>query len=298
MYSCHLLNQFAFLSTMVRFARFETHAGGTVYGLQQPDGSFHVAEGCPYSPGGLKDTGLKAVPKYFLPPVQPRDIVCIGLNYRAHADELKLPYPTNPVVFVKPTTCAAAHGDEIVKPRITEKMDYEVELAVVIGRECKDVTPEDALDYVLGYTCANDLSTRDWQKVPALAGSQWCRSKMFDRFCPLGPVIVTKDEIPNPGALRVQTFVNGQQMQDSNTSDLIFSVQQIISFLSIGTRLQPGTVILTGTPFGVAEGRSPPPFLKPGDHVAVEVQGIGRLENKIIEDKSSSKCFFVPEAKL
>ncbi|CAE8594291.1 unnamed protein product [Polarella glacialis] len=207
-----------------------------------------------------------------------------------------MPYPKNPVVFMKATSCAAGHGDEIVKPRITEKMDYEVELAVVIGRECKDVTPEAAMDYVLGYTCANDLSTRDWQKVPELAGSQWCRSKMFDRFAPMGPVLVTKEHIPDPGALRVQTFVNGQQMQDSSTKDLIFSVPQIISFLSIGTRLLPGTVILTGTPFGVAEGRSPPPFLKPGDHVAVEVEGIGRLENKIVADASSTECFLVPSA--
>ncbi|CAE7791120.1 unnamed protein product [Symbiodinium necroappetens] len=218
---------------------------------------------------------------------------------------------------MKPTTCAAGHGDAIVKPRLTEKMDYEVELAVVIGKECKDVPPEHALDYVLGYTCANDLSTRDWQKLPEIAGSQWCRSKSFDGFAPLGPVLVTKDEIPDPGALRVQTFVNGVQMQDSSTRDLIFSVPQIISFLSIGTRLLPGTVILTGTPFGpglrtlllqlavavdegearrgVAEGRSPQP---PGDRVAVEVEGVGRLENTIKEDASTAGCFFVAAPKL
>ncbi|CAE7170324.1 unnamed protein product, partial [Symbiodinium microadriaticum] len=173
-----------------------------------------------------------------------------------------------------------------------------VELAVVIGKECKDVPPEHALDYVLGYTCANDLSTRDWQKLPEIAGSQWCRSKSFDGFAPLGPVLVTKDEIPDPGALRVQTFVNGVQMQDSSTRDLIFSVPQIISFLSIGTRLLPGTVILTGTPFGVAEGRSPQPWLKPGDRVAVEVEGVGRLENTIKEDASTAGCFFVAAPKL
>lgn len=278
---------------MVRFARVEPQGGGeAVYCLLQADGSFHIAEGCPYR--GLKDTGKKVSVGRYLAPVEPKDIVCIGLNYRAHADELKLPYPKNPVVFMKPSTCAAAHGDEIVKPRISEKMDYEVELAVVIGRECKDVSPEEALDYVLGYTCANDLSTRDWQKVPELCGSQWCRSKAFDRFAPLGPVIATKEEIADPGALRVQTFVNGQQMQDSNTKDLIFSVPQIVSFLSAGTRLQPGTVILTGTPFGVAEGRKPQPWLKPGDKVAVEVEGIGRLENSIVADTSSAKCFYIP----
>mmetsp|Transcript_28040 Transcript_28040/g.63509 ORF Transcript_28040/g.63509 Transcript_28040/m.63509 type:complete len:282 (-) Transcript_28040:60-905(-) len=276
---------------MVRIARFEDESGAVSYGVLQPDGSFTYADGCPLA-GTLTDTGRKANPTVFLPPVEPREILCIGLNYRSHADELKLPYPKNPVVFVKPLNCAAGHGAEVVKPRITEKMDYEVELAIVIGRLCKDVTPEEALDCVLGYTCANDLSTRDWQKQPELAGSQWCRSKMFDRFAPLGPVLATKEDIPDPHTLRVQTFVNGKQMQDSNTSDLIFNVPQIVSFLSIGVTLQPGTVILTGTPFGVAEGRSPPPYLQPGDEVAVEIEKIGRLENKIVADQSPAKSFY------
>lgn len=281
---------------MVRFAQIESSGGGRCYAILQADGSFHQAEGNPFD--GLKDTGKKVSVGRFLPPVMPQDIICIGLNYRAHADELKLPYPKNPVVFMKPTSCTAAHGDPIAQPRVSEKMDYEVELAVVIGRECKDVTPEQAMDYVLGYTCANDLSTRDWQKVPELSGSQWCRSKSFDGFAPIGPVIATKDDIADPGGLRVQTFVNGVQMQDSSTRDLIFNVPQIISFLSMGSRLLPGTVILTGTPFGVTEGRKPQPWLKPGDVVAVEVEGIGRLENTIVADKSSSSCFYVAQPKL
>lgn len=278
---------------MVRFGRFQDASGTESYGISHPDGSFTYAEGCPFA-STLKDTGKKASVTRCLAPVEPADIICIGLNYRKHADELKLPYPKNPVVFLKPATCATGHGAEVVKPRITEKMDYEVELAVIIGRPCKDVAPEAALDYVLGYTCANDLSTRDWQKVPELAGSQWCRSKMFDGFAPLGPVVATKDEIKEPGALRIQTWLNGKQVQDSNTSDLIFSVQQCISFLSIGTTLRPGTVILTGTPFGVAEGRNPQPWLQPGDHVAVEVEGIGRLENRIVADPSTVVGFHVP----
>lgn len=277
---------------MVRFARFEDATGTVSYGIAQQDGSFTVAEGCPLS-ATLKDTGRKATVARYLSPIEPSDIICIGLNYRAHADELKLPYPKNPVVFLKPVTCATGHGAQVVKPRITEKMDYEVELAVVIGRACKDVTPEAALDYVLGYTCANDISTRDWQKVPELAGSQWCRSKMFDGFAPMGPVVATKEEIPDPAVLRVQAWLNGEKVQDSNTSDLIFSVRQCISFLSIGTTLKPGTVILTGTPFGVAEGRTPPPWLKPGDRVAVEVEGVGRLENTIVSDPSPVAGFHV-----
>jgi 2-keto-4-pentenoate hydratase/2-oxohepta-3-ene-1,7-dioic acid hydratase in catechol pathway len=277
---------------MVRFGRFEDPSGAASYGIAQPDGSFNYAEGCPFA-GTLKDTDNKATVSCCLPPVQPAEIICIGLNYRKHADELKLPYPKNPVVFVKPTTTAIGHGAQVVKPRITEKMDYEVELAVIIGKPCKDVTPEQSLDYVLGYTVANDISTRDWQKVPELAGSQWCRSKMFDGFAPLGPVVATTDEIKDPSSLRLQTWLNGQQVQDSNTSDLIFSVQQCISFLSIGTTLRPGTVILTGTPFGVAEGRSPQPWLKPGDKVIVEVEGIGKLENTIVADPSSVSGFHV-----
>mmetsp|Transcript_136216 Transcript_136216/g.236843 ORF Transcript_136216/g.236843 Transcript_136216/m.236843 type:complete len:284 (-) Transcript_136216:42-893(-) len=283
---------------MVRIARFQDASGAVSYGLMHADGSLTYAEGCPFT-GTLTDTKRAATATKFLTPVEPKALLCIGLNYRSHADELKLPYPKNPVVFMKPLTCAAGHGDEVVKPRLTEKMDYEVELAIVIGRACKDVTPEAALDYVLGYTCANDLSTRDWQKVPELAGSQWCRSKMFDNFAPIGPVVTTADEIPNPGALRVQTYINGEKMQDANTSDLIFSVPQIISFLSASTTLQPGTVILTGTPFGVAEGRTPQNWLKPGDKMAVEIEKIGRLENAVVADQSTTACFhFNPNSKL
>lgn len=280
---------------MVRFGRFQDEHGAITYGIQGADGSMNYAEGCPFA-GTLRDTGRKATVKKYMSPVNPPAIICIGLNYRSHADELKLPYPVNPVVFMKPPTCAVGHGAQVVKPRITEKMDYEVELAIVIGRECKDVTEEEALDYVLGYTCANDLSTRDWQKVPALAGSQWTRSKIFDGFAPLGPVVATKEDIPDPGALRVQTWINGIQCQDSNTSDLIFSVPKIVSFLSIGTTLLPGTVILTGTPFGVAEGRTPQNWLQPGDHMVVEVEGIGRLENTVVEDTSSKGSFHIKSA--
>mmetsp|Transcript_52432 Transcript_52432/g.125275 ORF Transcript_52432/g.125275 Transcript_52432/m.125275 type:complete len:282 (+) Transcript_52432:71-916(+) len=281
---------------MVRFAQFEDDKGAVSYGIAQKDGSLTYAEGCPFA-GTMKDTGRKATVKRHLAPVTPPAVICIGLNYRSHADELKLPYPTNPVVFLKPTTTVTGHKAEIVKPKATEKMDYEVELAVIIGKTCKDVPVDKALDYVLGYTCANDVSTRDWQKMPHIAGSQWSRSKMFDNFAPLGPVAVTKEDLPDPHKLQVRTFVNGAKMQDANTSDLIFRVDEIVSFLSIGCTLQPGTVILTGTPFGVAEGRDPPPFLKPGDKCIVEIEGIGSLENTIIEDKSSAECFFKP-AKL
>jgi 2-keto-4-pentenoate hydratase/2-oxohepta-3-ene-1,7-dioic acid hydratase in catechol pathway len=277
---------------MVKFARFEDNQGGVHYGIQQADGTLNYADGDPFM-GTLMDTGKKAEAVAILAPVIPPVVVCIGLNYKKHADELGVAYPKNPVVFLKPATTVTGPDTAIVKPRISEKMDYEVELAIVIGKECKDVSVEDALGYVLGYTAANDVSTRDWQKVPELAGSQWTRSKIFDNFCPLGPVCVTSDEIGDPNNLRVQTFVNGASMQDSNTSDLIFNVQQCISFCSIGTTLVPGTVIITGTPAGVAEGRSPQPWLQAGDECIVEIEKIGRMRNPIVADTSTTDCFHV-----
>ena len=184
--------------TMVKFLRFEDKAGALCYGISHAGGAVTVAEGCPYS--GLRDTGKPAAVARHLSPIEPTNVICIGLNYRGHADELKMKYPVNPVVFMKPPFSATGHMAKVVKPRITEKLDYEVEMAVVIGKPCKDVTVEEALEYVLGYTCANDLSTRDWQKVPELSGSQWCRSKGFDGFSPLGPVLVTREvrTAPNP----------------------------------------------------------------------------------------------------
>jgi len=275
---------------MVRFGRFVDTQGATCYGFPRKDGSMTVAEGCPYA-GTLKDTGRKAAVKSLCAPIEPTAVICIGLNYSKHADELKLPYPKNPVVFHKPASSAVGNGAKVVSPRLSVKMDYEVELTVVIGKACKDVTVEQALDYVLGYTVANDLSTRDWQKVPELAGGQWCRSKGFDGFSPLGPVLVTRDEIPNPNNLWLRSFVNGEKRQDSNTSDFIFKVQECISFLSCGCTLMPGTVIMTGTPAGVAEGMPGQPWLKPGDKVITEIEKIGALEIEIVADPSSTKCY-------
>jgi 2-keto-4-pentenoate hydratase/2-oxohepta-3-ene-1,7-dioic acid hydratase in catechol pathway len=287
---------------MVRFGRYKDAKGDIAYGIAHADGSMTVAEGCPFA-GTLRDTGCKADVKSFCSPIQPSSIVCIGLNYKGHADELGLPYPKNPVVFYKPLSSAAGHRAKVVKPRITEKMDYEVELTIVIGKACKDVTEDQALEYVLGYTVANDLSTRDWQKVPELGGSQWCRSKGFDGFSPLGPVLVTREEIPNPNNLQLRTFVNGQKRQDSNTSDLIFNIQQIITFLSCGSTILPGTVIMTGTPAGVAEGKNIQPkpgmdWLKPGDKVVTDIENIGALDIEIVADPSTSDCFTVLPSKI
>ena len=161
-------------------------------------------------------------------------------------------------------------------------MDYECELAVVIGRTARNVSTDQALEYVAGYTCANDVSARDWQME--WGGGQFCRGKSFDTFCPLGPVLVTADEIPDPNALRIRTVLNGQTLQDSNTRDMIFDVRSLVSFLSASTTLVPGTVILTGTPSGVGVARSPQVFLGAGDTVSIEIESIGTLINPVIDE--------------
>ena len=216
-----------------------------------------------------------------LAPVSAPPILCIGLNYRRHATESGAVLPEHPVLFTKgPNTIQ--HPDEpILLPTYlpSEKVDYECELAVVIGRACKNVGREAALDYVLGYTCANDVSARDWQLERG--GGQWCRGKFFDTFSPLGPCLVTTDEIPNPNALSIRTELNGDIVQDWTTADMHFDVPAIIAFLSGSTTLLPGTVILTGTPHGVGMAQDPPRWLRPGDVVTVEIEKVGRLTNPV-----------------
>ncbi len=217
-------------------------------------------------------------------PVAPSTIYAIGLNYRAHALEMDKPIPEHPVVTMKSPTALLAPEGEIVLPRYlpSDSVDYECELAIIIGRTCRNVTPDEALDHVAGYTAANDVSARDWQKI--YSGGQWCKGKTFDTFCPLGPVLVTPDEIGNPDALDIRTYLNGDLVQDSNTADMIFSVGELIAFLAGSTTLAPGTVILTGTPTGVGAARKPPRFLEAGDEVVVELEGVGRLVNRVVEE--------------
>jgi 2-keto-4-pentenoate hydratase/2-oxohepta-3-ene-1,7-dioic acid hydratase in catechol pathway len=171
-------------------------------------------------------------------------------------------------------------GDPIELPGSSQEVDYECELAVVIGKSCRNVRPENSLQYVSGYTCANDVSARDWQLK--WGGGQWCRGKSFDTFCPLGPVLVTPDEIPDPNDLKIQTILNSDIVQDWNTNDMIFDVPALISFLSQDTTLIPGTVILTGTPHGVGMAAKPPRYLRPGDTVSISVEKIGALTNPVV----------------
>ncbi len=233
--------------------------------------------------GTLSKTGEKTQVKKILPPFAPAAVFCIGLNYRAHAKETKMALPRYPIVFMKNPAAVAGHNDDIIIPAScaeVPEVDYEAELGVIIKRPVKNVSPDRALDAVLGYTCANDVSARRWQKHAG--GGQWVKGKSFDTFCPFGPWIVTPDEIGNPDKLDLKCLLNGKTMQESNTSDMIFSVGQIISYLSQSTTLLPGTLILTGTPSGVGFTRTPPVYLKPGDVLETHIENIGVLENRVV----------------
>jgi 2-keto-4-pentenoate hydratase/2-oxohepta-3-ene-1,7-dioic acid hydratase in catechol pathway len=257
-------------------------AGQEHLGRLHDDGRVTLLEGDLF--GGLRDTGAPATVDTLLAPLEPRDILCIGLNYKKHAAESGAEPPAYPVLFMKNSGTLQHPGAPIVLPRKlrSDQVDYECELAVVIGTRCHNVSRAAALDHVLGYTCANDVSARDWQRQGG--GGQWCRGKSFATFCPLGPALVTTDEIPNPNRLAIRTILNGQTLQDWNTDDMIFDVPAIIEFLSASMILAPGTVILTGTPHGVGFARTPPVFLKPGDSVTIEIEGIGRLTNPVVEE--------------
>lgn len=213
----------------------------------------------------------------FLPPVEPPNIFAIGRNYRAHVVETGARLPETPLIFEKPTTALTGHDTEIVLPEAApHEVDFEAELAIVIGRPARRVPPKAALNCVLGYTCANDVSARDCQRLD----KQWTRAKGFDTFCPLGPWLVTADEL-HPDRLGIRSRLNGRLMQDSNTSHMIFACAELISYLSHQFTLLPNTVILTGTPEGVGFARRPPVFLQAGDRIEVEIEGIGTLCNVV-----------------
>ena len=266
----------------MKIIRYQDPSGEIFYGAQQVSGETVRVTGDIFSK--YQATNKRANIARLLAPVVPAAILCVGLNYRRHAAESKLAVPEFPVLFVKGPNTLQHPGAPIVIPTHlrSDEVDYECELAVVIGRRCKNVRRADALDHVLGYTCANDVSARDWQLKKG--GGQWCRGKTFDTFAPLGPCLALKDEIRDPGRLRITTTVNGEVLQDSNTSDLIFDIPALIEFLSGSTTLAPGTVILTGTPQGVGMARKPQRWLRAGDTVVVEIEGIGRLENPVVRE--------------
>lgn len=225
---------------------------------------------------------LDRVPADLRPDIAPRPgkIVAIGLNYMDHVREADMQPPERPLVFTKFTTSVIADGDPIVIDRsLTERVDWEVELAAIVGRAMRNVPVDDALDHLLGYTVANDVSARDIQ----FGDGQWVRGKSLDTFCPLGPVVVPAAEVPDPQALALRTRVNGETVQDSTTAEMVFGVAELLSFCSHSFTLDPGDVVLTGTPWGCGEFMDPVRSLQHGDVVEVEIDGIGTLRNPVVE---------------
>ena len=262
----------------MRIARVIDTDGQERLACKDANGSLYAIHGDPL--GACEKTGQTVEVKQWLPPVQPRALLCIGKNYRAHAAEFDDEAPEYPVLFMKNPAAAIGCGQPIRIPLVCDdEVDYESELAVIIGKTCCNVARENALEFVAGYTVANDVSARIWQKDKG--GGQWNRGKSFDTFAPLGPVMVTPDEVPDPNNLAIQATLNGKTVQDSNTSGMIFDVRTIIAFLSEDTTLLPGTVILTGTPAGVGWARKPRLTLQPGDEIAVHIEKIGHLVNPV-----------------
>lgn len=220
---------------------------------------------------------VEAPPTLLTPVSHPQKIICIGLNYRDHAIETGSEIPSEPVVFNKFQSTLVGNGEAIVLPKVSHEVDYEAELVVVMGRTARHVSSEEAMSYVLGYTCGHDVSARDWQK--GRPGGQWLLGKTFDTFAPIGPCLVTTDELPDPSDLRVRMHLNDSTVQDSTTSQLIFDIPTLIEHLTKIVTLQPGDLIFTGTPPGVGAAMKPPRFLKPGDKCVVEIDGIGKLIN-------------------
>ena len=213
-----------------------------------------------------------------LPIERPRKIVCVGLNYKDHAEEQGVELPTAPLLFAKFTTSLIGPGEAIVIPPLVTQCDYEAELGVVIGATVRNISRENALEAVAGYVCANDVSARDLQ----FADKQWTRGKSPDTFCPVGPQLVPAAEVSDPHNLRIRAIVNGEVLQDSSTSNLIFGIDEIISYISQTSTLEPGDLILTGTPAGVGVFRDPQRLLQPGDVVTIEIEGVGELTNPVV----------------
>ena len=234
----------------------------------------HVVGG---APGETAKYPINSV-KLLAPIMRPGKIIAVGLNYRDHALETKMEIPTTPIIFAKFPSSIIGPDADVMLPADDPQADYEAELAVVIGRRAKAVTEADARNYIAGYMPLNDVSARRWQ----FADKQWVRGKSCDTFCPTGPWLTTRDAVPDPHALAIRMRVNGATMQDSNTSNLIFEIPRLIAFISAAITLEPGDIIATGTPAGVGVFRKPPVFLKPGDVMEVDIEGLGMLRNRVV----------------
>ncbi|MCP5046558.1 MAG: fumarylacetoacetate hydrolase family protein [bacterium] len=271
----------------MKIIRFLTPKGKVYHGVvETPDDDMAlVIQGDIFDE--LDITSKTAKIKKLLPPVSPPNIIGIGLNYQKHAEETGIKLPEIPVMYLKATNSLIGPKDPIRLPQAgPDQVDYEAELAIVIGKEGKNIPPEKVMDHVMGYTCANDVSARDWQIRKQK--TQWARGKSFDTFCPIGPWIVTKDEIPDPHNLWIRSAINGKVFQDSNTSDMLFEIPDIVSNLSQSLTLLAGTIILTGTPNGVGFTHIPPVFLRPGDEVTITIEKVGRLANPVMMEEESN----------
>jgi len=275
------------MTNWTRLIRFQNSSGETLYGqpIFQVDGSIRSANVISGDIYGDCVVTQKVLPvSKLLSPIEPKNILCIGLNYKKHAEETKTPISAYPIVFMKSLNATQNPFDPIIIPTVCDspsQVDYECELAVVIGKPCKNVSPQNALNYVLGYTCSNDVSARTWQQ----SVSQWSFGKSFDTFCPLGPVLVSTSVINNPNKLKISTILNDKVVQQSNTGDMITDVPHLIAHLSQGRTILPGTIILTGTPEGVGFARKPPIFLQPNDTVTIEIEKIGKLTNPVVNER-------------
>jgi acylpyruvate hydrolase len=247
--------------------------GDGVRPLDVPD-LLAVVNGAPVAPAGevrpLDEAALLA-------PFRPGKVIGIGLNYRDHAAETGQPLPTEPLMFAKLTNAVVAPSGPVVRPSYTEELDYEGELAVVIGRTARDVPPARALEHVFGYAVMDDVTARDRQRAEPL----WVRAKGGDTFGPFGPWVTTADEVPDPQALRIRTWVNGDLRQDGTTADMVFGVADLVAYCSAQFTLEPGDLITTGTPAGVGTARTPPSYLSPGDVVRIEVERLGAIEHRV-----------------
>lgn len=263
----------------MKLVRFEDNSGKICLGEWVDPNQAKLIQGDVF--GTYEVTAQTVAIKKLLAPVAPPNVFAIGLNYRRHAEESGAAIPDHPLVFIKPTTAITGPGEPIVLPAdAPDEVDYESELAIVMAKKARKVSEAEALTYVLGYTCANDVSARDCQ---IRRDKQWARAKGFDTFCPIGPCLLV-DPKQNPNALPIRGKLNGKIMQQSNTADMIFSVPKLISYLSHQFTLLPGTVIITGTPEGVGVARTPPVFLRPGDTMTIEIDGIGELSNPVCSD--------------
>jgi len=269
------LNQVKAKGISMKIVRYEK-SGSVFFGNLQ-DENIYPIEGDVFGDFKIKFPSIKRGEVKLLAPVNPPNIIAIGLNYKKHADEIGFTYPEEPAIFLKATSSIIGPEDKIIIPPVApDEVDYEAELVIIVGKKAKNVEIDEADDFIFGYTCANDVSARDCQ---IRRDKQWARGKSFDTFCPLGPWIET--ELTDPDNCRIMSRLNDQIMQDSNTSDLIFSTKELLSYCSKNFTLYPGTVILTGTPEGVGFSRKPSVFLKSGDTIEIEIEGIGKLTNRV-----------------